>query len=65
MDVKAPGSGSGNVYKSRGGQGSHNKPIGCGASGAYTLDPNDEDKESVIWFDYTSVLGIIIQRLLD
>ena len=25
-----------------GGQGSHNKPTGCGASGAYALGPDDE-----------------------
>ena len=25
-----------------GGQGSHNKPIGCGASGAYAPSPDDE-----------------------
>jgi len=24
-------------------QGSHNKPIGCGASGAYAPDPDDEE----------------------
>jgi len=28
-----------------GGQGSHNKPIGCGASGAYAPGPNDEKEE--------------------
>jgi hypothetical protein len=26
-----------------GGQGSHNKPIGCGASGAYAPSPDDEE----------------------
>jgi len=31
--------------KITGGQGSHNKPIGCGASGAYTLGPADEEEE--------------------
>jgi len=41
MDVEAPGGGSGNVYKSRGGQGSQNKPIGCGAFGAYAPGPDD------------------------
>jgi hypothetical protein len=62
MDVKAPGIGSGNLYKSRGGrrQGSHNKPIGCGASGAYASGPNDKDEESLVWFYYTSFLGLII-----
>ena len=29
-----------------GGQGSHNKPIGCGASGAYAPGPDDEDEVS-------------------
>jgi hypothetical protein len=48
-----------------GGQGSHNKRIGCGASGTYASGSNDEDEESVVWFDYTSVLGIIILKLLD
>jgi hypothetical protein len=28
-----------------GGQGSHNKPIGCGASRAYAPDPDDEKEE--------------------
>jgi len=28
-----------------GGQGSHNKPTGCGASGAYALGPDDEEEE--------------------
>jgi len=28
-----------------GGQGSHNKPIGCGASGAYGPGPDDEEEE--------------------
>jgi len=28
-----------------GGQGSHNKPIGCGASGAYAPGPDDEEEE--------------------
>jgi len=26
------------------GSGSHNKPIGCGASGAYTLGPDEEEE---------------------
>jgi len=29
----------------RGGQGSQNKPIGCGASGAYAPGPEDEEEE--------------------
>jgi len=28
-----------------GAQGSHNKPIGCGASGAYALGPDEEEEE--------------------
>ena len=30
--------------KIMGGQGSHNKPIGCGASGAYASGPDDEEE---------------------
>jgi len=30
------------------GQGSHNKPIGCGASEAYAPGPDDEEEESVM-----------------
>jgi len=32
--------------KIAGGRGSHNKPISCGASGAYALGPDDEEEES-------------------
>jgi hypothetical protein len=28
------------------GQGSHNKPIGCGVFGAYAPSPNDEEEET-------------------
>jgi len=47
MDVEAPGGGSGNIYSHRGWgvQGSQNKPIGCGASGAYAPGPDDEEEE--------------------
>jgi len=31
--------------KITGGQGSHNKPIGCGASGTYAPGPDDEEEE--------------------
>ena len=31
-----------------GGQVSNDKPIGCGASGAYALDPDDEEEECII-----------------
>jgi len=30
-----------------GGKGSHNKPIGCGASGDYAPGPDDEEEELV------------------
>ena len=31
--------------KIMGGQGLHNKPIGCGASGAHASGPDDEEEE--------------------
>jgi hypothetical protein len=31
--------------KIMGGQGLHNKPIGCGASGAYAPGPDEEEEE--------------------
>jgi len=31
--------------KNQGGQGSHNKPIGCGASGVYAPGLDDEEEE--------------------
>jgi len=34
--------------KITGGQGSHNKPIGCGASGAYAPGPDDEEEEAAV-----------------
>jgi len=37
-DVEAPGGGN----RGRGGLGLHNKPIGCGASGAYAPGPVKE-----------------------
>jgi len=33
--------------KIRGVQGSHNKPVGCGASGAYAPGLDDEEEEEV------------------
>jgi hypothetical protein len=36
--------------KIHGGTGSHNKPIGCGASGAYALGPDDKEEE--VWYGY-------------
>jgi len=41
--------------KIMGGQVSHNKPIGCGASGAYALGPDDEEEEEIIMQHYWSV----------
>jgi hypothetical protein len=40
-----------------GGSGSHNKPIGCGASGAYAPDPVEEEEEDGVYLSY---LGITI-----
>jgi hypothetical protein len=46
MDVEAPGGGSRNVSTGGwGGSGSHNKPIGCGASGACAPGPDEEEEE--------------------
>jgi len=36
----------GTSKKVTGGQGSHNKPIGYGASGAYAPGPDDEEEEA-------------------
>jgi hypothetical protein len=36
------------MSKITGGQGLHNKPIGCGASGAYAPGPGDEEEEGVM-----------------
>jgi len=44
MDVEAPGGGSETSKITGGGQGSQNKPIGCGASGAYAPGPDDEKR---------------------
>jgi len=33
--------------KITGGQGSHNKPIGCSVSGAYAPGPDDEKEEQI------------------
>jgi len=38
--------------KVMGGQGSHNKPIGCGASGAYALGPDDKEEEDPPQLNY-------------
>jgi len=39
-----------------GGQGSHKRPIGCGASGAYAPGPDDEEEEELFqtWLDILS-----------
>jgi hypothetical protein len=44
--------------KSRGEQGSHNKPIGCGASGAYAPGPDDEEEEEQTLARYGSVFHL-------
>jgi hypothetical protein len=35
-----------------GGQGSHNKPIGCGVSGAYAPGPDKEEEEEIYIYIY-------------
>jgi len=42
--------------KITGGQGSHNKPIGCGASGAYAPGPDDEEAGARYFSQDLSVL---------
>jgi hypothetical protein len=45
--------------KITGGQGSHNKPTGCGASGAYAPGPDDEEEEeklNKLGYEYSSPL---------
>ena len=49
MDMEAPG-GEVGTSKNHRGQGSHNKPICCGASGAYALGPDDEEEHSAFNF---------------
>jgi hypothetical protein len=39
--------------KITGGQGSHYKPIGCGASGAHAPGPDDEEEEELMQFCVT------------
>jgi hypothetical protein len=39
-----------------GGQGSHNQPIGCGASGAYAPGPDGEEEEASYIVGYVSEL---------
>ena len=42
--------GTSKITGGRGGaQGSHNKPIGCGASGAYAPGPDEEEEEESIF----------------
>jgi hypothetical protein len=45
--------------KITGGQGSHNKPIGCGTSGAYAPGPDDEEEE---WNAHTMVALLTAER---
>jgi len=42
-----------------GGQGSHNKPIGCSASGAYALGPDDEEEEEWCLYEYSTQVHIM------
>jgi len=50
MEVEAPGGGSGNVkFTGRGRQGSHNKPVGCGVSGAYASALMTKKKKQTYW----------------
>jgi len=37
------------MSKITGGQGSHNKPIGCSVSGAYAPGPDDEEEEGAMF----------------
>jgi hypothetical protein len=46
--------------KITGGQGSHNKPIGCGASGSYALGPDDEEEEGPRW----NLLSLVYSMLI-
>jgi hypothetical protein len=39
-------------------QGSHNKPIGCGASGAYAASPDDEEEEEEEEEEEMGIMGI-------
>ena len=39
-----------------GGQGSHNKPTGCGASGAYAPCPDKEEEEEEYIYIYVSTM---------
>jgi hypothetical protein len=50
MNVKAPGGGKYERQNHGGGGGSHNKPIGCGASGAYAPGPVDEQGRNKLTF---------------
>jgi hypothetical protein len=47
MDMEAPGGRSVGMSKLMGGgSGSHNKPIGCSASGAYAPGPVEEEEHA-------------------
>jgi hypothetical protein len=45
--------------KNHGGQGLHNKPIGCGASEAYALGPDDEEEE-ILQFLSVSIMPLML-----
>jgi hypothetical protein len=47
-----------------GGQGSHNKPIGCGASGAYDPGPDDDEEEVTLGHVFLRILRFPRVRIL-
>jgi hypothetical protein len=46
--------------KIMGGQGSQNKPIGCGASGAYAPSSDDEEEEAVLQRFSITIIGDLL-----
>ena len=47
-----------------GGSGSHNKPIGCGASGVYAPGPDEEEEEQyLLAFPFPSVCLHVSERI--
>ena len=38
-------------------RGLHNKPLGCGASGAYALGPDEKKKKKKVSSNYITVFG--------
>jgi len=45
--------------KSQGGQGSHNNPISCGASGAYAPGPEEEEEVFIIRTSVKQLYGTV------